>query len=268
MVGFGFMDNFIMIQAGSVIDNTIGVQFGLATMTAAALGQIVSDTCGVVFGGTLERVFAIKPIDLTAAQQKLPSIPRLRLAGAVVGVIVGCSIGALVGLWLGVPVDREEEEVVHDRNRSWYRLQKVLEDTMTDHNGDWYARNAACTLYVLDESEMKHTTTTASSTKNRLKRSLTKSTSFSPAMLLHGLSANDDAAAFQCATDIRSFNLSNKLYIPVMATSSTHDETVLGVLKIEQSPTSQAPSFSNADLDHAKQVARNLGYIMTHMVDK
>jgi hypothetical protein len=43
MVGFGFMDNFIMIQAGGYIDATLGVKFGLATMTAAAMGQIVSD---------------------------------------------------------------------------------------------------------------------------------------------------------------------------------------------------------------------------------
>lgn len=43
MIGFGFMDNFIMIQAGGYIDSTLGVKFGLATMTAAAMGQVVSD---------------------------------------------------------------------------------------------------------------------------------------------------------------------------------------------------------------------------------
>jgi len=43
MVGFGFMDNFIMIQAGGLIDSTLGVKFGLATLTAAAMGQICSD---------------------------------------------------------------------------------------------------------------------------------------------------------------------------------------------------------------------------------
>jgi len=43
MVGFGFMDNFIMIQAGGYIDATLGVKMGLATMTAAAMGQVFSD---------------------------------------------------------------------------------------------------------------------------------------------------------------------------------------------------------------------------------
>ena len=42
MIGFGFMDNLVMIQAGEAIDSTIGVAFGLATMTSAAFGQIVS----------------------------------------------------------------------------------------------------------------------------------------------------------------------------------------------------------------------------------
>ncbi|KAL3930100.1 MAG: hypothetical protein SGARI_004577, partial [Bacillariaceae sp.] len=200
---------------------------------------------------------------------KLPLIPRLRLAGAVIGVILGCSIGAVVGLSLGVPVDREEEEEVHDRNRSWYRLQKVLQDTMTDRNDAWLTRDAACTLYVMEEGEMRHGhgTTAASGAKKRMRRSLTKSTSFSPATVLHGLSVNDDAAAFQCATDFRPVNLSNKLYVPVVATAS-HGQAVLGVLKIEQSPSSRAASFSNADLDRAKQVARSLGYIMTHMIEK
>lgn len=40
MVGFGFMDNLVMIQAGDMIDSTIGVTLGLSTLTAAAFGQV------------------------------------------------------------------------------------------------------------------------------------------------------------------------------------------------------------------------------------
>ena len=43
MFGFGVMDNLVMIQAGEAIDASIGVTFGLATMTSAAMGQIVSE---------------------------------------------------------------------------------------------------------------------------------------------------------------------------------------------------------------------------------
>ncbi|EOD36166.1 hypothetical protein EMIHUDRAFT_49391, partial [Emiliania huxleyi CCMP1516] len=53
MVGFGFMDNTVMIQAGNAIDCTLGVSFGLSTLTAlraAAFGQVCSDSAGVLFG--------------------------------------------------------------------------------------------------------------------------------------------------------------------------------------------------------------------------
>lgn len=40
----GIMDNFVMLSAGDLIDNTLGVKFGLATLTAAACGQVVRNT--------------------------------------------------------------------------------------------------------------------------------------------------------------------------------------------------------------------------------
>ena len=53
MVGFGIMDNLIMIQVGEQIDLTFGVSFGLQTMTAAGFGQVISDTAGVCSGLSL-----------------------------------------------------------------------------------------------------------------------------------------------------------------------------------------------------------------------
>jgi Transmembrane protein 65 len=41
MIGFGFMDQFVLIQAGGYIDATLGVSLGLATMTAAAAGMFL-----------------------------------------------------------------------------------------------------------------------------------------------------------------------------------------------------------------------------------
>jgi hypothetical protein len=40
MVGFGIMDQTIMIQAGDLIDSTIGIRFALPTLAAAACGQV------------------------------------------------------------------------------------------------------------------------------------------------------------------------------------------------------------------------------------
>ena len=96
MIGFGIMDNVVMIQAGGYIDSTLGIQFGLATLTAAAMGQVVSDVSGVLFGGSLERLLSpyVKAPQLTSAQWQLPVVSRLRLLGSVGGVILGCMLGA------------------------------------------------------------------------------------------------------------------------------------------------------------------------------
>ena len=40
MIGFGIMDQTIMIQAGDFIDSTIGQNFALPTLAAAACGQV------------------------------------------------------------------------------------------------------------------------------------------------------------------------------------------------------------------------------------
>jgi hypothetical protein len=39
MIGFGFMDNLVMITAGEAIDSTFGVALGISTLTAAGFGQ-------------------------------------------------------------------------------------------------------------------------------------------------------------------------------------------------------------------------------------
>lgn len=96
MVGFGLMDQTVMLQAGNAIDCTIGVTFGLSTLAAAAFGQVCSDASGVLFGGTLEsvgRMFGLPTAVLTVAQRELPVVKRIGLAGQLCGIIFGCLLG-------------------------------------------------------------------------------------------------------------------------------------------------------------------------------
>jgi hypothetical protein len=46
-VGFGFVDNFIMIIAGDYIDLTLGVSLGISSMAAAGIGNTISDVAGL-----------------------------------------------------------------------------------------------------------------------------------------------------------------------------------------------------------------------------
>lgn len=146
-----------MIQAGSYIDSTLGVQFGLATMTAAAAGQVVSDVSGVVFGGSLERLLTrlslIQPPALTTAQRQLPLCRNVSMAGAVVGVIVGCALGALTLLLVDLEV-RERQE----------RTQK-LRDIVTDMRTS-SLRSDTATIYLLPSAQSKLDLPTQQPTNN------------------------------------------------------------------------------------------------------
>ena len=151
MIGFGFMDNLVMIQAGNYIDTTLGVQLGLATMTAAAEGQVVSDVSGVIFGNTMEAFFAKWfPIQnnshnsLTLAQRRLPLVRRVKLAGAVLGVTLGCALGALALLF----VDLETKE----QHAQWRQLHDILQDLQ-----EW---TAMASQQQSQESNTSTTTTT------------------------------------------------------------------------------------------------------------
>eukprot|EP00494_Astrolonche_serrata_P002184 UN02190 len=76
MVGFGFIDNTVMIRAGDYIDNSFGQIFAISTLTAAAFGQVCSDSCGVIFGNTLDALFnkvGMKPPNISPLQRTLRS---------------------------------------------------------------------------------------------------------------------------------------------------------------------------------------------------
>jgi Transmembrane protein 65 len=235
-----------MIQAGSVIDNTLGVQLGLATMTAAALGQVVSDTCGVLFGGTLERLMVVPPAKLTDAQKRLAVIPRLRLASAVGGVIVGCLLGACTLLLLPDRQSTGDSESTSS-STARLRLQGVLNDMMINEQGSWLNRGTLCTLYVNESAT----------------QILSPSQNSSIVASIAQLSAGDDSIAFQCAEACKVLTDRNTIYFPVM---DRKEDTVLGVLKLTQDDN-RGPEmiFTKAEMHEVEQMARHIGIFMKHM---
>ena len=105
MVGFGFMDNLVMIQAGDLIDNTLGVRFGLATLTAAAFGQVARPSpCAVRTVASRRRLTrsrdAATPPPRTAARSGVRGLPQV--FSDVSGVAFGGVVDAAC-LRLGLP---------------------------------------------------------------------------------------------------------------------------------------------------------------------
>ena len=77
-----------MIHAGEFIDEHLGLFLGLSTMASAAAGQVVSDFCGVLCGGTLEAAAArlgLPPPRLTDRQRQMASVKLLGTAGSALG---------------------------------------------------------------------------------------------------------------------------------------------------------------------------------------
>ena len=95
-VGFGFLDNLIMILAGEYIDHHIGVALGISTMAAAALGNAISDAFGIgsaFYVESLAERAGVTPPPLTQEQLDMGASKAASNFGKAGGVVVGCVIG-------------------------------------------------------------------------------------------------------------------------------------------------------------------------------
>ncbi len=123
-IGFGFIDNLVMITAGERIDASIGVTLGLSTLAAAGLGQIVSDISGICSGGTVDALVGrllpnLPKSGLTIAQKELTSSRVAQALGGSVGVTIGC----LLGMSCLLLMDTEAIE----RQKTAAELEKVFD---------------------------------------------------------------------------------------------------------------------------------------------
>ncbi|XP_059151686.1 transmembrane protein 65-like, partial [Physella acuta] len=97
-IGFGFLDNFLMIVAGEYIDVTLGVTLGISTMAAAALGNLISDVAGLGSAHYVENWAAkigVKNPHLSPTQVDIGSTKWASNMGKVIGVTIGCLLGMM-----------------------------------------------------------------------------------------------------------------------------------------------------------------------------
>ncbi|OAD57846.1 Transmembrane protein 65 [Eufriesea mexicana] len=95
-IGFGFLDNFIMIVAGDQIEIILNKKFPISTMAAAALGNTISDIIGIGSVHYVERFaqsVGFKAPKLTPMQLNLRRTKAAANMGRVIGVTIGCFIG-------------------------------------------------------------------------------------------------------------------------------------------------------------------------------
>ncbi|XP_072317056.1 transmembrane protein 65-like [Eucyclogobius newberryi] len=95
-VGFGFLDNCIMILAGTQIEMSIGVILGISTMAAAALGNLVSDLAGLGLAGYVESLASRWGMPIPDLNPKQADMWQTRVSshsGKALGVGIGCILG-------------------------------------------------------------------------------------------------------------------------------------------------------------------------------
>ncbi|KAM3595712.1 uncharacterized protein V6R79_001449 [Siganus canaliculatus] len=112
-VGFGFLDNAIMIAAGTQIELSIGVTLGISTMAAAALGNLVSDLAGLGLAGYVEALaskLGMQGPDLTPKQADMWQTRVSSHLGKAIGVAIGCVLGMFPLLFLGDDDDGGENK--------------------------------------------------------------------------------------------------------------------------------------------------------------
>ncbi|XP_078072876.1 transmembrane protein 65 isoform X2 [Mustelus asterias] len=115
-VGFGFLDNAIMIVAGTQIELSIGVIFGISTMAAAALGNLVSDVAGLGLAGYVEALASRLGLPSPDLNPKQADMWQTRLSsqlGKVIGVTIGCILGMFPLLFFKT---EEEEKLEESKN--------------------------------------------------------------------------------------------------------------------------------------------------------
>lgn len=112
-VGFGFLDNAIMIAAGTQIELSIGVTLGISTMAAAALGNLVSDLAGLGLAGYVEALasrLGMQVPDLTPKQVDMWQTRLSSHMGKAIGVSIGCILGMFPLFFLGDDDEDKEKE--------------------------------------------------------------------------------------------------------------------------------------------------------------
>jgi len=95
-IGFGFLDNAVMIFAGDYIETSVGVALNLSVLAAAGLGNTVSDMFGVAFGGYVESVadkLGVPKPHFTPEEAHSRRARLVRSFGQAFGIVVGCLLG-------------------------------------------------------------------------------------------------------------------------------------------------------------------------------
>jgi hypothetical protein len=224
MIGFGFMDNVVLIQAGEAIDMSLGVTLGLSTMAAAALGQCVSNVAGLTSGGIVDAGVArlrLPTHGLDSNQLSLRVTRVYQTMGSCLGVVFGGLLG-MVSLFF---VDTTKAE----RIRRERELHSVLESVVREAHAIVGCEEV--TLWLLDEETGElGTRITNTDQKNQVEvdpRSGVVGACLDSGKVLNISDADNDNKCCSQADMMAGFQTRNVLAVPIL-----EDDKPIGAIRL------------------------------------
>jgi len=119
-IGFGFLDNAVMIIAGDYIDSTLGVTFHISVLAAAALGNTMSDLVGIFFGGYVELLadrMGLPQPKFSPAEADSIYARVAKNGGQAFGIVFGCLLGMFPLLFMNTePTQRDTATTKEDES--------------------------------------------------------------------------------------------------------------------------------------------------------
>ena len=115
-IGFGFIDNFLMILFGDIIESSIGMVIPISTMAAAGLGNAISDVVGIGVAHHIES-FSLKLVkqpELTSEQWELPLVSWVMAISKSICIFIGCIIGMSPLLFMKNKNDTDSEKTTSE----------------------------------------------------------------------------------------------------------------------------------------------------------
>ncbi|CCW63199.1 unnamed protein product [Phytomonas sp. EM1] len=117
-VGFGFLDNVVMILAGDFIDGTLGFYLNCSVMASAAMGNVCSGMLSMQVHGLIEKAvqcFNFKTPLLTKKQMKDRRVFLSGHIGGTLGILIGLSLGMLPLLFLDIDTTEKSDYAMFQR---------------------------------------------------------------------------------------------------------------------------------------------------------
>ncbi|KAF4721402.1 Transmembrane protein 65 [Perkinsus olseni] len=148
-IGFGFLDNALMLIFGEQIDNSLCVVMGFSTLAAAALGNAFSDLAGVFAGSHIEHQAELRGVKVPQVSLKTQSTPRFKMAksfGQAAGLFFGCLLGMAPLLWL--------DPLKAARTRLQNKRREIFDETIGELCKILGAKSGVLMLVDKDKNEL------------------------------------------------------------------------------------------------------------------